>query len=527
MTIDRGARLGETPEPDDDTAGVWAVTGRMVNLRFLKGALRRRWRVWLGCALAGLVVGAGYHAVVPVKYTATATLYLAHAPDSDNTVVAQNDLAMLDTAAVGDRALAILGMKGVTGTKFLGKQPGTTQSDNVLTISMTGPSATEAVRRVDAVAKAYLEFRAKQYRAQNAAVVAAAGQQANDLRTRINQLNTEIAGLHGAGGSQLTTLVAERATATTELTTLQQSIQQDDLATLSVIHGSRVITPGTAVTTSKKKVFALDGLTGLAGGLGLGIFLVVAQAALSDRIRRREDLAAVLGAPVVVSVGPVKRPFGARRRSLLGLATGSDRQIATVARYFRDLSVESGGAPVMVVAADDRLVPAAAVLAAAGTLVADDRRVVVVDATEDRVVASHLGVRAPGRLPVEIRTGCCVTLLVPSMPWEEAADGVSEPNLTELLAHTVLVIASCGPSNGAWRLRTWARHAVVTVSSGASTVSRISTLGELLDAAGIGVVGTVLLDADPLDDSPGLPVPGAPVGGRRLGVVRTSTSMAP
>lgn len=528
MTIERDTTVEENPEPDDGTDAVWAVTGRAVNLPFIRSSLRRRARVWVGCALAGLAIGVGYHAVVPLKYTSTATLYLAHTPGSDSTVVAQNDLAMLDTAVVGDRALAILGMKGVTGTKFLGKQPGTIASGNVLVITMTGSSQRTAVRRVDAVATAYLDFRAQEYRAQNDAIVAAAEAQEGDLKTKITELTAEISGLSRATVGQVSTLTAERATATTELTTLQQSIQQDDLDTQSVIKSSRVITPGTLVDVSKKRVFGLDGLMGLVGGLGLGVFLVVAQASLSDRVRRREDLAGVLGAPVVVSVGHVKkRRFGLLRRSVRDLAAGEDRPIAVLGRYFSDLSASSGGMPVMIVAADDPEVPAAAVLAVARKLAEGGRRVVLVDVTEERVVSSQFGTTRPGRAPVRLRTSLTVTLVSPPKPWEDVVGRVSETDRNVFRrADAVFVVASFGPETGAWHLREWGSQAVVTVSSGTSTIQRIATLSELLEAAGIGVRTAVLLDSDPLDDSPGLPVPGVPVPGLRLGVVRANPSEA-
>ncbi|MGH9919900.1 MAG: hypothetical protein ACRD6W_13680, partial [Nitrososphaerales archaeon] len=87
---------------------------RMVGLRFLKAALARQRRVWLGAAAAGLAIGGLYHMVVPLKYWATSTVYLAYPSNTAGTVADQDALAMLQTNAVADRALAQLHEPGVT-----------------------------------------------------------------------------------------------------------------------------------------------------------------------------------------------------------------------------------------------------------------------------------------------------------------------------------------------------------------------------------------------------------------------------
>ena len=77
--------------------------GRMVSLRFLRMALHRRRKLWLGLAVLGLVIGVAYHVAVPVQYSATSTLYLAHPSGTNETVGSANDLAMLDTSGVATR----------------------------------------------------------------------------------------------------------------------------------------------------------------------------------------------------------------------------------------------------------------------------------------------------------------------------------------------------------------------------------------------------------------------------------------
>ena len=130
-----------------DPAPTPLVTGRMVSLRFLTGALRRRRRLWLGLALLGLIIGVGYHVAVPPQYSASSTVYLAYTPGSDAAVESANDLAMVKTAAVGEAAVKALGEKGLTSTKLLGKAPAVIVSDNILTLTTSGSTAHEAVRQ--------------------------------------------------------------------------------------------------------------------------------------------------------------------------------------------------------------------------------------------------------------------------------------------------------------------------------------------------------------------------------------------
>ncbi len=56
-------------------------------------------------------------------------------------------------------------------------------------------------------------------------------------------------------------------------------------------------------------MIAMDGLTGLIGGLGLAVGIVIVGAIVSDRPRRRSEVAATLGVPVELSVGRYHPPL--------------------------------------------------------------------------------------------------------------------------------------------------------------------------------------------------------------------------
>lgn len=481
-------------------------TDRLIGLRFLKAALGRQRRLWLGAALVGLAIGLLYHQAVPLKYWATSTVYLAHPSTTAGTVAAQDDLAMLQTDAVASRALARLQDPGLTASGLLGKQPGTLLSENVLEITVSGPSPKVAVRRVDALTSAYLSYRAAQYDRQNRALVSAATAQVAKLQAEVTTLTRQIGSASGASG-RLTVLEAQRTAALSQITGLEIAIQQDNLNQLAVTNGSRVLGRGALVPASKKKVLVLDGLTGLVGGLGLGLIVVVTFAMLSDRVRRREDVSAILGVPVAVSVGRVAHRRGRTGWRAPGRATAArDPELQLLVHHLRQQLRRGDLAPrALVVPVGDEHGAAVALLALSGQLAGDGAEVVLVDATERRTLARMVG-RASSRLrsPAARREPSPPTVVTAPLPQDGWREGEGS-SAAIAPGTTVLVLGTVDPAVGASHLRRWSHEAIVMVSAGHAGVQQLAATGELLDAAGIAIGSAVLLDAEPSDDSVGLP----------------------
>lgn len=529
MTPDPETKVEDDRRAAPETGTLHVLTGRLVGLQFLLAALRRARPVWMGLGLVGLLAGACYHFVVPIESSATATLYLAHTTGAASTAQGQGDLAMLDTPTVGHRAIALLGRQGdgLTPTSLLGKTPGALSGPNILTLRVSGPTRQAAVHRVDAVAKAYLAFRAQVYEKQNQALVAASTRQLTGLHAHIAKLDGQIAALGSqASPQQLAGLQAQVAIATTRVVNLEQAISQSNLETLSIVHGSRVISPGTIVPTSTAKAVVFDGLTGMVGGLGVGIAAVLAVALLSDKVRRREDLAALVGAPIGVSVGRACRRF-TRLGTLLASPERWRRPVAIVAHYLREQIIGAGPRTAhLLVAIDDVKAPAAALAAVAARLRASGQRVVVVDETGARALGRALHRQRPGLQSVELGDES-VTLLLPPQPWEEELDKDWLPILDDIAdPDEVLVVATVDPAIGAWHLRRWATDAVLTVTAGAATTHRIAAVAELLDAAGITISSAVLFNADAADESAGLPVADIATAADRLEVVQAAGAAA-
>ena len=76
--------------------------------------------------------------------------------------------------------------------------------------------------------------------------------------------------------------------------------------TNAIVAGSYVLNPATALPRSHIKGPALYFVGGLFGGMVVGMGGVLIAALLSRRLRRRDDVAVALGAPVRLSVGRLR-----------------------------------------------------------------------------------------------------------------------------------------------------------------------------------------------------------------------------
>ena len=78
-----------------------------------------------------------------------------------------------------------------------------------------------------------------------------------------------------------------------------------------------------------------DSIAGLIGGLGLGVGIVVVGAVLTDRLRRRDEIAIAVGAPVELSIGRYRRPRFLRKWRLDRRVRRPSREMRMVERRMR------------------------------------------------------------------------------------------------------------------------------------------------------------------------------------------------
>lgn len=247
---------------------------------FIVEVLRRRWRVIAVCALIGVLGGVALWAATPTRYSATTSLVVSAGVSNPFTgtkeeVNIRTEQEILGSREVAQRASEALGVTLNPGSFLLSQVDVAAPSGSqVLQVTVSADSPTEAARAADALSEAYLEFRRE------------------GADTVVNGYLEKI-------DAQLVELQGRPQDAATS--SLVQTLQQQRLSLLlTTSEPGRII--GEAEVPSSA---ATPGLTiSLAGGLVGGVLLGVAAALLRERtdprVRSADRLGRVVGeAPVV------------------------------------------------------------------------------------------------------------------------------------------------------------------------------------------------------------------------------------
>jgi capsular polysaccharide biosynthesis protein len=495
----------------------------LVNLGFIKAAI---WRsVWFVSLLAavGLLGGLAYYVKYPKAYQASASLLITLTPYEDNQSASANNQAMADTSSVAALAMHKLGLSQ-TISSFLNTYTVSSTVSRVLTITASGRSPNQAQLRASAVASAFLAFRGDELRAQHNLAVASLNQQINQARQRVSSLDTQIGQVVSqpvspAQQSQVGKLRAERTNAENALSSLQQAIAGDQSTTLptlqAALKNSQVLSV-TPIPYPKKRTLVTYVAIGLIMGLAVGLGIVILRALVSDRLRRRDDVAYTLDAPVKLSV----RTLGAHRRLAPrpGRAAKRNQDMRRVVAHLHGAvpRMTQGAQGLAIVAVDNAPVVAQAVTELATSYAGSGTQVVTADLSSGAHLAHLSRVKGPGTHVVS-HNGVTFTMAVPERgdltptgplpPFNSPPGRAQAPDplvTSDVSADLLLTLATLDPAIGADHLATWASNAVVVVSSGQSSAERIHSVGEMIRLAGMRLDSVVLLGADKSDESLGL-----------------------
>jgi capsular polysaccharide biosynthesis protein len=503
----------------DDRAG---DSGSVTSLAFFRAALRRRKWVWRSIAVAGMVIGFGAAARLHPVYQATTSLLVTPMSPGGEAAGAPitNEQAIADSRTVAQLALNQLGLRESVNS-FLASYTVTATTDRVLVVTVSAPSSSDAVSRANALATQYLSFRAQLAQAQQNLLIGSLNQQVDQAKRNLESINTKISQLSAQPSSstqqaELASLAKQKTQASTALAELEQAAQStqasSEVTTDTIVQDSRQLDPAAAVPPhSRLKRLVEYTLLGLVGGLAVGLGIVMIGALLSDRLRRRDDVAHALRAPVKLSVGSMR---GARRE---GLAAAENADVQRIVAYLGKAVIppRHGPASLAVVPVGDVAVPAVCLVSLAVSRAKQGLNVVVADLCQDAPAAQILGAADPG-----IRTvtadGTQLTVVVPE-PDDVTPEGplsgrLSQAQAAEPLAAAcasadlLLTLAVLDPSLGGEHLARWAHGAVVMVTAGQSSAERIRAVGEMIRLAGTSLISGVLLGADKTDESLGLTV---------------------
>jgi capsular polysaccharide biosynthesis protein len=493
----------------------------LASLSFITAAIRRRTWLWCLAAVCGLLLGAGLYIVHPPKYEATTQVILSFGPNEDLTTSMATDAALAASRPVAGAALQKLGLHQSVSA-FLGSYTAVPLTNRIMTITSHASSSRLALSEANAVTSAFLQYRAKELRQYEQLVTTSLGQQVAQSKAQVASLKKQIAVVNGQTGTESTpklrNLQSQLSRATATLASVQQSAQINQqgtqVATNTAVRASSSLGPAAPVVHSRTKTAVIYVLSGLIGGLMIGVGFIAIQVLLSDRVRRRDDIALALGAPVRLSMRRI------RLRRLLpghhGISAAQLPAIQRVANHLRGvLPSDPAGAALVLVPAGRPETAALAIVALAQACARENGSVILSDLYPGAPAARLLKVRKPGVHQVD----AAGSSLVVSVPARDVTAPVGplkaataprqfappDPDLAAAYSATsvVLTLAGADPMLGADHLVTWARDAVVMVTAGESSWTRIQAVGEMVRIAGTRLVSAILIGADKTDESLG------------------------
>jgi capsular polysaccharide biosynthesis protein len=483
----------------------------LVRVSALVGAVVRRRRVWMAAAAAGLLAALAFVALRAPGYSATTTMLLRRSSISpqDPARAMQTDVQLAESRTVAGRALNQLGLGG-TIAQLQGDYSVASLTDDIVALTAKAPTAAQAVRRANTLAAAFLQFRAQDSQREAQVQIAALQQESNTLQAQVGPLDQQIdTATIEAGDSTsspeantLGDLLAQRAQVQDRIATVKQTIDNVTADSYAVVHNTQVVDPALPNQQSKVKGPALDLAVGLLGGLAMGMGWVVVAEAVSNRVRRREDVMVALGAPVLVSVGPLEAGRRVPRRS--GSSSQARRDVAKVSRHLREVmaTTQSPTPALALVSVQSDQAAARAAEATVRTWLSEGNDVLAIDLSGTAALARCFGVGANEVSQVQLAGGDAKLWLV-SRSLTDGSDIDDWLQLHNLRDETdaVLVLATLDPSEGAAYLADLATIAVAVVTCGRSTVDTLRATSQMLRVAGLRLDSAVLVDTDQRDES--------------------------
>ena len=493
-----------------------------MSLAFIKAAIRRGARFWCATAALGFLIGFGLTVWHPTPYQASTSVLLTYGPYENPVLAAGDAQAIAQSRAVAGLAVRSLGLKE-SSSSFLATYLITPVSDRVLVITASAPSSNEAVSWANATAAAFLRFRAGQLQTQQELALGSLDQQISQAKGAVSTISKQIRLVSAQPASpqrqaKLGQLEAQRSQSASALSALlQQAAGRGQIisATTLAVKDSKVLDTAVPLKFTGKKHRILYSAVGLIMGLALGMGIVVVRALAFDRLRRRDDVAYALGAPVRLSVGTVRlRRWLPGRHGLAAARLASVRRIVAFLRTATPAPAQ-GAAALAVIPSDDPQVAAVSVVSLALSFAQEGRRVVLADLVSGAPAAGLVGSKKPGVQEVRVQDAHLVVAVpepgdvVPVGPRHHGSERADQPTHRKLVAASasadlLLTLVTLDPSLGGEHLPTWADDAVVFLTAGRSSATRIHAVGEMIRLAGIASLSAVLVGADKDDDSLGV-----------------------
>jgi capsular polysaccharide biosynthesis protein len=303
------------------------VTEQPLNLRAsLREIRRRRLLIIVVAALCG-IAGVAYGVFAPAKETAVALVLLpppttpSNAGNSGNTGNTGATGNSIDTNALIAKSTPVLAAAGAKMSPPLGASgvkklvTVTPLSGQILQIQAQDRASTFAVKLANAVASSYVTYIGNLQGSTEQAAVTALQHESNLLTVQINDLQSQIDAVtsrvasEGSGstaGQQDTNLLgslrSEQNQVSLQLNRVTGQITNAQLESGSTVNTTRILQKATTQPASKDTLPIEAGIIGILIGLLGSTAFVLMRLQSGRRLRLRDEIARVAGAPVIASL---------------------------------------------------------------------------------------------------------------------------------------------------------------------------------------------------------------------------------
>lgn len=473
-------------------------------------AIRRRWAPLLTFVVLGLTAGAAWAALSGTEYSAQARILLPPAQ-----VDAQGrSLRDVRSAAYVVRSPEVLDPAGQAvipgvSTRWLRERTRARPvSDDILEVRVTAPTRRLARALANGVAREYVAQSEQDNLQTSDLSITALERQSAELNQRLQELRGAIeAGVRDMAGldprsaavtgrlGDIESKRGEEVEVARELNRLNTRIADARLAAELTRRGTRVLEAATTTDQVEPQILrnvAAGGLVGLVVGSLLALWLEQSD----RRLRRRDELADAVGAPVLASLHAPAGGRRAQRRRLFVAWSPSVVESFALERGLAAVGVDGLEAPcniVVVTVEGDPGGPALAFQLAAFAAARGVRTALLAatqDATMERFRAGYERSLAGGSL----------TRRNLSVHWSDA--DARSPGFVAASLKVAVVVARPGPV----LIPRWNDRRTVTtlaVSSGFATADQLATVAAACHSAGQPIQGIFVANPDAEDDTSG------------------------
>ncbi|GEL20050.1 Wzz/FepE/Etk N-terminal domain-containing protein [Pseudonocardia asaccharolytica] len=451
----------------------------LVDLQRLVAGIRWRRRLWAGCAVIGLLLGVLLTFVMPSRVTAAARVYVVHENEEvgDPTVLMGTDVAVFETSRIAAAALQRL-HSAESVEDFRESYSGEAVAPNVLGLTVRAAGAHEALATATALAEAFIADHVQRTEDVAKAQVAALRDQGAQAERELAEVDAALAAANRAGDARQTAaLETRRGALSGQIQDITQTAAMASIGSPQVAAGTQILDTPHVTSRSLPVAAGLAGVVGLVIGLGVGLALAAVASVVQDRPVLRRDIAAHLGASVIVQLpAPRRRPF---RRGKHRAELERGRAAATLARLIRDAPA---GVSLLELGCPE---PAAALALDIARELVLEHPVLVVDDLPGRPVSRYA---AASQNPVQVLDGAGYPDVRP------------EPGVPDRFS---LGVGTVGPGAAWTDLARLGREGLLVVRAGQAGTEWLHTVARQLADVEIVVIGVVLVHPDPRDRSDG------------------------